>query len=279
VKFAHGEARTTLTHIGLEAKYSRDVARAVPSSGRFVELGTFEGAGLSARRARAYVPRSRSRGQADPPRPVLVLFDGQNVFEDEGSFAGGWHAHRAVDRLGATFLAPTIVAVDHGGAERIEELGAPSSPKLAALVELLVDRVLPAAREKVPLLEGPAACFIGGSSMGGLAALYTHFRRPEVFGGALSMSPSFWFEQRGIFDFVGKQPNPWRSRVYLDAGAREGRGRLVELVSEMARHLEGRGWSTGGDLRVFFRADPKGTHNEAHWRRRLPKALRFLFAP
>jgi hypothetical protein len=30
--------------------------------------------------------------------PTLYLFDGQNVFGDEGSFAGGWHTHAAVDR-------------------------------------------------------------------------------------------------------------------------------------------------------------------------------------
>jgi enterochelin esterase-like enzyme len=257
------------------------VARPAPrfESGRFVDLGTFGSASVSDRRVRAYVPRSRSRGSNDPRRPVLVLFDGQNVFEDEGSYAGGWHAHRAVDGLGAKFLAPVIVAIDHGGAERIEELGAPSSPKLAALIDLLVGRVLPAAHERLRLKEGPAAHFIGGSSMGGLAALYTHLRRPDVFGGALCMSPSLWFGGRGVFDFVAKEPNPWRSRVYLDAGAREARGRLVTLVRDMATRLEARGWRLAGDLRVLFRADPKGTHHEAHWRRRLPKALRFLLGP
>ena len=265
-------------------------------TGRFVNLGTFGGSSLSERRARAYVPRAPGQATGpradDPERPVVVLFDGQNVFDDEGSYAGGWHAHRAVDRLAAMgrvqkadgtgrgiILAPVIVAIDHGGADRIAELGAPSSAKLAALVDLIVDRVLPAAHDKIRLQYGPAGHYVGGSSMGGLAALYTHFRRPEVFGGALCMSPSFWFAQRGIFDFVAKEPNPYRSRVYLDAGGKEGRGRLAGLVGDMARHLEGRGWRPYGDLRVLFRADPKGTHNEAHWRRRLPKALRFLVGP
>lgn len=266
------------------------------TNGRFVDLGVFDAPNLVSRRVRAYVPRAPNQGAEEPQRPLLVLFDGQNVFDDAGSYAGGWYAHHAADRLAALgrvqradgagraiILAPVIVAVDHGGAERVDELGAPHSEKLAALIGLLVDRVLPAAHEQLPLQHGPAAHYIGGSSMGGLAALYTHFRRPEVFGGALCMSPSFWFAQRGIFDFVAKEPNPYRSRVYLDAGAREGpkksEGRLVALVSEMARHLEGRGWGQAGDRRLLFRADPRGTHNEAQWRRRLPKALRFLVGP
>ncbi len=262
------------------------------ATGRFVDLGTFDAPSLVPRRVRAYVPRAPNQGPKEPERPTLVLFDGQNVWDDAGSYAGGWYAHHAVDRLAAlgrvqkadglgraTILAPVIVAVEHGGAERVEELGAPSSAKLGELIGLIVDRVLPVAHEKLPLQYGPGAHYVGGSSMGGLAALYTHFRRPEVFGGALCMSPSFWFAQRGVFDFVAKEPNPYRSRVYLDAGAREGRGKLVGLVAEMARHLESRGWGPAGDLRLLFRADPRGTHDEAHWRRRLPKALRFLVGP
>src|SRR5438874_271830 len=91
--------------------------------GSFHDLGTFDAPGLVAgRRVRIYEPQGRTAGI---PRPVLYLFDGQNVFEDEGSFAGGWHAHLAVDRLvrGKTFIAPIVVAIEHGGPARIDELG------------------------------------------------------------------------------------------------------------------------------------------------------------
>lgn len=44
--------------------------------------------------------------------------------------------------------------------------------------------------------------------MGGLAALYAHFRRPDVLGAALCMSPSLRFAERRIFDFVAAQPVP-----------------------------------------------------------------------
>ncbi len=166
------------------------VAQSKRGVGAIVDLGTFSGPGLAPRRARAYVP---SRPAAK--RSVLVMFDGQNAFGDEGSFAGGWHSHEAVERMAAA-RAPVIVAIDHGGAERIAELGAPSSPKLASFVDLVVDQVLPAAHERFALAYGPAAHVVGGSSMGGLAALYMHFRRPEVFGGAIAMSPSLWFGRR-----------------------------------------------------------------------------------
>ncbi len=200
------------------------------------------------------------------------MLDGQNVFGDEGSFAGGWHAHEAAAKVA---VAPVIVAVEHGGVERIAELGAPSSPKLAALIDLIVERIVPEARARTPIRQG--ACFVAGSSMGGLAALYMHFRRPDVFGGAIAMSPSLWFDRRSIFTFIDAQTNPYKSRIYLDAGAREAGGRLVTLTEAMAERLRARGWADEGDLRISSVVDPRGTHTEKAWRRRLPKALRFVF--
>jgi predicted alpha/beta superfamily hydrolase len=256
-----------------------------------LELGHFHGHGIHGRRVRAYVPRAPQ--EVTPPirRPVLLLFDGQNVFGDDGSFAGAWHAAEAVDRLAAmgkvrdpegrrrNFVAPVVLALDHPGAARIDELGAPKNLKLDGLLALVTDQILPAAHAKLSLGYGPSMHVLGGSSMGGLAALYGHFRRPDVFGGALAMSPSLWFQNRGIFDFVRSQSNPYKSRVYLDCGTRESGGRLAVEVSSLHDHLRSRGWSDRGDLRVAVRLDAKGTHNEASWRRRLPKALRTMFGP
>jgi predicted alpha/beta superfamily hydrolase len=260
------------------------------TNGRLFDLGRFDGNGIFGRRVRAYVPRAP--GEVTPPaRPVLVLFDGQNVFDDEGSYAGGWYAQLAADRLAAMgrlrgpdgrrgdALAPVVLAVDHPGADRIDELGAPGNRKLDALLGWVVERVLPAAHAELSLGQGPAVHILGGSSLGGLAALYGHFRRPDTFGGALAMSPSLWFKSRGIFDFVRSQPNPFASRIYLDCGRREGRGSVATSVEAMAEQLRSRGWSDRGKLRVTARIDANGTHSEASWRRRLPGALRVVFGP
>ena len=65
------------------------------SGGRFLTWGPLELPGFPERRIRVYIP-----GGSTPvsERPALYLFDGQNVFGDEGSFAGGWWAHAAVER-------------------------------------------------------------------------------------------------------------------------------------------------------------------------------------
>jgi enterochelin esterase-like enzyme len=212
-------------------------------------------------------------------RPALVLFDGQNVFDDEGSYAGGWYAHRAIDKLvlAKNAVAPVVIAVDHGGEQRIDELGpwreGNKGGRASAMIDMIADRVLPAARAATELSEFTV---IGGSSMGGLAALYAHLSRPEVFAGALAMSPSVWFARRRIFDLVGTVEIE-RSAIYLDAGALEMRGVLVGMCRTLFDRLRERGWTGEPPKSVMFRTDARGTHSEICWRRRLPKALRFFF--
>src|SRR5262249_20661939 len=84
-------------------------------------LGPFDVPGLASRRVRVFVPRTRPAASRASHRPrVLYLFDGQNLFDDEPSFAGGWHLHESLDRPRD---APVVVGIDHGGEARIDELG------------------------------------------------------------------------------------------------------------------------------------------------------------
>jgi predicted alpha/beta superfamily hydrolase len=204
------------------------------------------------------------------------MFDGQNVFDDGPAFAGGWHVHAAIERLARNVAPPVVVAIDHGGEHRIAELSPFEVQGHAGMAQVLVswiaDALLPELRPLLALDDDPRRVVVGGSSMGGLAALFAQVSRPEVFGGALAMSPSLWIAGRAMLGWIEARPlAPW-ARVYLDAGRREGRGALVRDAAALAEALRER---LGAG--VFFRDDPRGLHREACWRRRLPGALRFFF--
>ena len=246
--------------------------------GTLLDLGVFRLPGAHpARRVRAFLPALYA---PDRPRPALWLFDGQNVLGDEGSYAGGWHAHEAVDRYAARkkTVAPVILAIDHGGDRRLDELTpyrlGDRGGGAEAFLTALVDVVLPAVRARVALRTEPEANVIGGSSLGGLAALYAHLTRPAVFGGAMAMSPSLFVGDGAIFSLAEATPVPWRTRVYLDAGGREAKGVIAAHAQRMHELLLRRGFPAD---HVLWRPDAKGTHAEKHWRRRLPKAIAFLF--
>lgn len=213
------------------------------------------------------------------PPPLLFMFDGQNVFDDAPSFAGGWHLHEAVAKLSPRrHRRPIVVGIDHGNEARIHELSpwpTRHGPGLAdVLINWVCDELAPGIARELGVPLGPERVYIGGSSMGGLGALYAHFTRPDTFGGALCMSPSLWLDAGHIFEDLAARPTPRVSTIYLDCGALEAGGRMMRAAERMAEQLQRRGYAPGA---LRFHSDPRGRHSEADWRRRLPEALRFLF--
>ena len=231
--------------------------------------------GLPSRVVRAYVPPGGRRSQR---RPVLYMFDGQNVFGDEGSFAGGWHAHDAARALDPRrYHVPIIVAIEHGGGRRLDEL-TPWKMRMGGgmadrFLDWVVGTVVPLVHRELPAQEGPVGAAVAGSSLGGLAAIYAHYRHPDVFGGAISMSPSLFIGRGKIYSYIAEHDRPIISRVYLDVGGREAGGRLSNGVKRLADQLAERGY---GRSQLLYRYDERAGHNEQAWRRRLPRALRFM---
>jgi enterochelin esterase-like enzyme len=250
------------------------LARMTP--GEINLLGPFQVPGLTPRPVRVYLPRSY-----DPAEPHfgLYMFDGQNVFDDAPSFSGGWYAHEAAESLARSRRpVPVVIGIEHGGPGRNLELSPfpfEAEPgQIAILLDWVTGRLMPALTAELNLVPPPLGAVVGGSSMGGLAAFWAHFHHPQAFGGALVMSPSFWVASQAIFADVAARPDLEVSRIYLDAGAKEDRGRVVEACRRMAEHLLARGYDSDS---LMWRADPRGTHSEASWRRRLPAALRFMY--
>ncbi len=229
--------------------------------------------GFATRKLRIALPPDHDPAIA---RPLAIFFDGQNLFGDEGSFAGGWHADAAVARLARARQRPIVVGIDHGGVDRLIELSpyrvlgkrGRGHAFLAWVCEVLV----PQLRARFSVLEGPRGVLLGGASLGGLAASYAHFTWPSVVGSALAMSPSFWIDDRAVLTLLSRAPRI--SRLYLDGGLHESKGELAPRLRRIQRHLLAHGYPRRA-LKVVI--DPKGAHQERSWRRRLPAALRFLY--
>jgi enterochelin esterase-like enzyme len=237
-----------------------------PSPGRLIELGAFAPPDAPARPVRLWVPAA---ARPDVPHPALILLDGQNVFGDEGSFAGGWFAHHAVDAMTAsTLIPPVVIAVANGGQHRVRELG----PDVMRFNDALADKLVPWVGKRIPLRPRVG---IGGASLGGLAALRAGLHRPDRFDAVLAMSPSLWFGRRALLRALGEGQVvvPAGVRFYVDAGALE-RGRMFRDAELFTRLLTSAGLDPAA---LKWRPDRRGRHSERHWRRRLPAALRFLF--
>ena len=141
---------------------------------------------------------------------------------------------RALDSSPRRGLETIVVGVPNSGAERLRETARSPMPATAAAAATPTWRSSSgrqaahrSARATRPERE---ATGIFGSSMGGLISLYAFFRAPETFGFVGAMSPSLWFGDRAIIDYIERDGTP-PGRLYVDAGTEEGGGTLRDAGS------------------------------------------------
>ncbi|OLD21470.1 MAG: hypothetical protein AUJ01_02190 [Acidobacteria bacterium 13_1_40CM_3_65_5] len=160
--------------------------------------------------------------------PVVYMQDGQNLSDPATAFAGTWDLEPALERLAARGLEIIVVGVHHAGEERLAEYSPFPDRRLGggegeSYLEFLVDTLKPRVDRLFRTRTHCDDTVIFGSSMGALISLYAFFRYPSVFGRAGAMSPSVWFGQGAILDYIAAAKAPG-GRVYLDVGTREGTG-------------------------------------------------------
>lgn len=208
--------------------------------------------------------------------PVLYLHDGQNVFDAATSFAGEWGVDEALDTLPERAI---VVAIDNGGAERMNEYSPWTNPRYGggrgeAYVRFIAKTLKPYIDSHYRTLTAARHTVIGGSSMGGLISLYAALKYPKTFGAALVFSPAFWFAPE-LFEFA-RMAKPHGQRFYFVVGAREGTEpeRYAGDQQKMIETLRRGGFK---DIDAIVRAD--GMHAEWFWRREFPAAYERLFRP
>lgn len=222
-------------------------------------------------------PGSKVQG----PAHLLILHDGQNLFEPERAHRPGHH-WRVAETMAALVEAgkmPRVVVagVDHAGDGRITEL-TPTEGTHYGAGELwrhgrfLMEELVPYLAGEYGINTAPGALALGGSSLGGLATLAVAQQFPGRFGRLLVMSPSIWWDGRVILRRLQRHPLDPSTRVWLDVGHQEGRDTLAD-VRRLRRLL--RDQLDAGHLGGV--EDPEGDHSEDAWARRLPDALTWLF--
>jgi enterochelin esterase-like enzyme len=215
--------------------------------------------------------------------PVLYLNDGQNLFD---VCTSAHHEEWRVDEtLGALTTAHEIqpvivVGIDNGGSSRAHEylpypdetLSPPDpNPQGRKYPDFLLNEVIPFIEDHYRVRGGPGNRVLGGSSYGAGAALYTAIARPGSFAGLLLESPSVYASDYQLFKDAAAV-REWPRRVYIGTGTVQ---EPVEDVAKLADLFRRAGFDDR-HLRVIVQEG--GQHSESWWAKRLPEALKFLFA-
>lgn len=224
--------------------------------------------------------------EADVSRryPVIYLQDGQNLFEPATAFIRGQH-WRVGETIGGMIesgeLPPMIaVGIYNTGEKRIDEYTPIRDARRKRgggadrYGRMLLDELKPRIDRDYRTLPDGANTALGGSSLGGLLALYLGLKHPEAFSKLAVLSPSVWWSNRAILSTVEFYEKEQRPKIWLDIGSDEGAEALVS-VRALAEELVKRGWELDRDLKYVEVAG--GGHSESSWAARFPEVLRFLF--
>lgn len=217
--------------------------------------------------------------------PLLILQDGQNLFDPETAFIRGrtWRMAETADAaIEAGEVEPLVIAgVANGGERRLAEYTPSRDWKMGGgdankYGDMLMRELLPFLRAQYRLRSGREEVGIGGSSLGGLVSLWLGLEHPETFGKLAVLSPSVWWNHKYIVSYVNERAPELRDRprIWLDVGDAEGRRTLGDAELLEAR-LKVHGWREGVNL--HFERVAGGKHDEASWAERVRPMLRFLF--
>jgi predicted alpha/beta superfamily hydrolase len=223
---------------------------------------------------------------------VLYMHDGQNCFDRRTSaFGNEWEIDETLTKLiGEKRVPPLmVVAIDNGGANRINELTYTAEAKRGGgqgslYADFLLNEVKPFIDRTYRTNPGSANTFIGGSSLGGLASLEIARRHPSTFAGVIAMSPTILWADELMVNEVKSDPNGLAgTRVWIDMGTREGTlgsndgtsnvqsQRYVDAAHRLDQIL------TKSRIEHRLMIDNQhASHSEPAWASRFPQAIAYI---
>lgn len=198
---------------------------------------------------------------AKGPVPLLVVYDGPDYLQRARL------ATMVENLIAGRRMSPVAMAFLQNGRSRrhLEYICSD------ATISWLDKEVLPLARKHLKLTdirENPGGYGVLGASAGGIMAVYTGLRMPEIFGKVLSQSGVFSLEGRDLaaVDLV-RYKHAQDIKIWMDIGILdellEDNRRMVRILREM-------------DYNVTYR-EFSGGHNYTSWRDDLWRGLEEMF--
>eukprot|EP00027_Filamoeba_sp_ATCC50430_P000952 CAMPEP_0168555228 /NCGR_PEP_ID=MMETSP0413-20121227/8214_1 /TAXON_ID=136452 /ORGANISM="Filamoeba nolandi, Strain NC-AS-23-1" /LENGTH=393 /DNA_ID=CAMNT_0008586047 /DNA_START=74 /DNA_END=1255 /DNA_ORIENTATION=+ len=233
-----------------------------------------------------YTPPSYNENTLKIIKNVLIMHDGQNLFNPETAFMGNaWYCQNTVDQqvVAGNMEEIVIVGVDNT-ADRIDEYtysydeseGAGGKGDL--YLDFLIDTVIPFIEGKYRVVMSRENVGILGSSLGGLISCYGGYTRPQAFSKAGCMSSSFWWNNEDFNNIIlPKYDAPSDVTFYLDSGDSGNSNDDVTQTQTVRDHMLQLGYVANQTL--FYYLDHGASHSETYWGARFWVPMLDLYPP
>lgn len=228
------------------------------------------------RRAYVYLPDSYFE-DSERRYPVLYMFDGHNVFFDShATYGKSWGMKDYMDFTETQVIIAAVECNDGANNERLMEYSpytfhadfvkGPIKGKGRIYMDWLVKEFKPFIDEHLRTKPDRDHTMIAGSSMGGLMSMYAVLQYNHVFSRAACLSPSLWFNKKGLDQMLKKNQKLPDTIIYMDYGENEilHHPTMRRAYSHVASILLNK------EILLETRIVPDGDHCEASWERQTP---------
>jgi len=210
--------------------------------------------------------------------PVIYFMDGQSLFNEKILEGNEWQIDEVLDSLATIGGQQAIIVGVYNADDRRTEYKPFLSPhvpsekkvsgdKHAEWIATNLKKWMDARYRTKP---EPASTIIGGASLGGLMAYYMVTTYPEVYGGAIVFSPSFWVHDK-VYELHQQVADFSTKRIYLNAGELE--TPTVESIEKMANILRKQGMN---DNNLKVDVEKEEGHWHMTWRKGFKKAFPWI---
>ena len=224
--------------------------------------------------------------------PVMYFFDGHNLFlNEDATYGKSWGMKEFLEGWGKQMI---VVGIEcgHDGYERLSEyLPYPANkgsyfdkyqPMGDETMRWIIEDIKPVIDREFRTIPFRECTAIGGSSMGGIMALYAAVHYNRWFSKAACVSTAMGFCMRPLMADMRRNEMSPDTRVYLSWGTREAWG--IKDPDRDDRSSKTYGWnkkvaeqveSAGASARLCCQVG--GGHCEADWEKLVPGFMNFLW--
>ena len=224
--------------------------------------------------------------------PVMYFFDGHNLFfNEDATYGKSWGLKDFLDSWGKDII---IVGIEcgHSGEERLSEYlpypAVKSSrfsefyPMGDATMQWILNEVKPSIDRDFRTIPFRECTGIGGSSMGGLMALYAAVHYNNYFSKAACISSAIGFCIRPLLKDLRSTALSPDTRLFLSWGTNEAQG--IKDPSKEDRSSRTYSWNRqvadlaqSRGLTAHLYCQVEGYHCEADWEKQVPYFMNYLW--
>ena len=222
--------------------------------------------------------------QSDERYPVMYFFDGHNMFSDsDATYGKSWGM---ADFMKFWYKKMIIVGFEcgHDGNERLSEYCPyDCNSKFAGYIHGMGDDTMKwIVNEIKPYIDGNFRTYshreatgIGGSSMGGLMALYAGVKYNDIFSKAACLSSAILMCMKPLKTDIARSKINSDSKFYISWGSEESGGHwetyTAKCNSEISKLLENK------DAQTKLLLQYGGHHCEADWEKQVPIFMNYFW--